>query len=134
MNRSREALLDPALKVSSNDVRWYFITDFYDGPIAGLAFFRERVLRFCCFEEDVPYQRIYVLQELTEAELKEEKRLKAKFERKVGTHGCFDERGSLLPPFHASDDSCAQYFAEESHRVVPQPYDQPIVAWFEFPK
>lgn len=133
MKPSRTELLNPSLRVPATEVRWYFLSDFYDGPIAGLAIFQGRILRFCCFQEDIPYQRTYVLQELTPDELAEAKRRKAKFERMVGTVGSFDESGAMLPAFTADDESRARFFEEEPHPDAPEPYDRPIAAWFEFP-
>ncbi len=134
MKPSRAELLDPMRQVSAQDVRWFFLSDFYDGPIAGLAIFRSRILRFCCFQEDIPGQRIYVLQELSDEELIEEKRVKAKFERMVGTYGCFSEDGDLMPSFVGDEASRAQFFAEEPEHRTPEPFDRPVVAWFELPK
>ena len=131
MPTSPTDLLNPTLEISSNAIRWYFIQDYYDGPIAGLAIYQDQIYRFCCFQEDIPGQMIYVLQELTEPELAEGKRLKSKFERMVGTYGCFDEDGNPKPRFVASDDSKAQFFAEEIAGPVPEPQDRPIVAWFD---
>jgi hypothetical protein len=131
MKRSREELLSLALQVPAQEVRWYFLSDYYDGPIAGLAIFRGQTFRFCCFQEDIPHQRVYVLQALTDAELADEKRVKSKFERMVGTHGCFDDRGELLPAFAADEALRSQFFAEEPPHETPQPYDRPVIAWFE---
>jgi hypothetical protein len=133
MSQSRESVLVPALKIPAADVQWYFMSAYYDGPISGLAIYRGRILRFCCFPEDISKQTTYVLQELSEAELVEEKRVKRKFETMVGTHGCFDEQGELLPEFFGSDESRAQFFREEppDSSRVPTPYDRPVVAWFD---
>lgn len=131
MKCSRTELLIPELKIPACEVRWYFLSDFYDGPIAGLVHFRRRIFRFCCFQEDIPHQRIFVLQELSDDELVEEKKKKAKFERMVGTYCCFDECGELLPTFVADADSISRYFAEELPQVTPEPFDRPVVAWFE---
>lgn len=131
MKPCRSDLLNPTLRVSAREVRWFFLNEYYDGPVAGLAIFDGRIHRFCCFQEDVPHQQVYVLQKLTDDEMAEEIRVKSKFERMVGTYGCFDERGELLPSFMADDASKAQFFAEESFGPTPEPYDRPIVAWFD---
>ena len=134
MNSTRETLLDPALEVPASDVRWFFMRDFYDGPISGLVIFRSRIVRCCCFQEDVGEQKVYVLQELSAAELAEERRIKAKFERMVGTHGCFDEAGMLMPKSIGDESSRAQFFEEEKHDSSLSPYDRPIIAWFDISK
>lgn len=127
-------ILKPTLRVSPGDVRWYFIADYYDGPIAGLAFFRQRIHRFCCFQEDIPDQHIYVLHELTPEELQEELRVKERFEEFVGTHWSFDENGEALPRMMRPTDSHAQFYdAERDSLSNPSPdaCDRPIVAWFD---
>src|SRR5262245_40912717 len=97
MPRDRFTILTEELRVNSSDVRWHFTADYYDGPIFGLAFFRERLYHFCCFPEDIPKHHVYVLQELTPDELTEELRIKTKFEALVGTHWSFDREGKPLP-------------------------------------
>lgn len=126
-------LLAKDRRVAASEVKWYFISDFYDGPISGLALFRGRIVRFCCFPEDVPEQRIYVLQELTEEELAEELRVKQKFELLVGTHGCFDADGKLLPPVIRSEESQKRFFEEEGPTQTsnPHPKDRPVIGWFD---
>lgn len=130
MPKDRSTVLTDALKVSPSEVRWHFIADYYDGPIAGLAFFRDRLYRCCCFREDVPDHHIYVLQELTAEELAEELRVKAKFEAMCGTHNSFDEEGEPLPHAVQSEASCKRY-AEEEKYVDPDPWDRAVFAWFD---
>ena len=86
--------LDPSLEVHRSEVRWYFIADFYDALIFGLAHHGGRVVRFCCFQEDIPDQQIFVLHELNASELGVELRVKAKFEALVGTHWSLNEVGN----------------------------------------
>ena len=94
MSKDRSKILTDALRVSPSEVRWHFAADYYDGPISGLAFFRERIYRFCCFLEDVPEHHVYVLHELAPEELTEELRIKEKFETFVGTHSSYDQTES----------------------------------------
>jgi hypothetical protein len=131
MATDRSNLLTDVFRVNCNDVRWYFIADYYDGPISGLAFFRSRLYRFCCFPEDIPKQHIYVLQDLTAAELMEELRIKAKFETLVGTHWSFDKEGNPLPCALKIAESQQRFYAEEKCDLSPAPGDRPIIAWFD---
>ena len=62
MNTKHHESLTDALKVPASDVQWLFISDYYDGPISGLAQFRGSVFRFCCFPEDIPEQHVFVLE------------------------------------------------------------------------
>ncbi len=133
MSASRDTILAPSLKIPARDVSWYFMADYYDRPISGLAIYQKRIFRFCRFEEDISRQSIYVLQELTAAELEEEVRVKRKFQQMVGTYGCFDEEGKLLPKFVGDDASRERFFSEESYDRTskPSPFERPIIAWFD---
>ena len=131
MSRNRSDVLVPALKVEPSEVRWHFIADYYDGPIAGLAFFRERIHRFCCFQEDIPDQCVYVLHELTPRELEVELLAKKNFEDSVGTHWSFDEEGKPLPPVKLSREVSEKYYEGKAPMRSPEPWDRPVVAWFD---
>jgi hypothetical protein len=130
MSDDRSMILKESLKVKPTDVRWHFIADYYDGPISGLLYFRERICRFCCFPEDIPDQHIYVVQELTPEELKEELRIKEKFENLVGTHGSFGPDGRPLAGALRDESSLKRFYDEEKfeQRVAS---DQPVIAWFD---
>jgi hypothetical protein len=129
MPEDRSALLPGELKVDPSEIRWHFIADFYDAPISGLAFFRNRLYRFCCFREDIPEHYIYVLHELTPEEQAQELG-KAKFEEFVGTHWSFDADGKPLPRKLRSEDSQRQFYDTEK-RLTHDARERPIVAWFD---
>ncbi|BCU75373.1 hypothetical protein [Luteolibacter sp. LG18] len=132
MTSKQDFFLDPALEVDPGEVKWYFISDYYDGPIAGLAVFRGRILWFSCFEEDIAQHTLYVLQELSDEELEYEIEQKERFERMVGTHLSFDLSGEPLPRVTASEECQARYFRECEHeRFFLGPLPRPIVAWFD---
>lgn len=131
MPNPRSALLAPALEVDPTEVRWFFIADYHDSPISGLATFRGRIFRFCCFPEDLPDQHLYVLHALTPEELAEELRLKRAFEDAVGTHWSFDEAGRPLPEFEAPAEASKAYYEACGPMPSPHPSDRPIVAWFD---
>jgi hypothetical protein len=126
----RSTILAEALRVNPSDVRWHFTADYYDGPISGLAIFRDRLYRFCCFPEDIPDHHVYVLHELTPEELTEELRIKAKFEALVGTHWSYDREGNPLPKVLRRGDS-KRFYDEEKSNPSPDPRDRPVVAWFD---
>jgi hypothetical protein len=131
MVEDRSSILTQALRVSAREVLWHFTADYYDGPISGLAFFKERLYRFCCFPEDIPQHHVYVLHELTAVEMAEELRLKAKFEELVGTHWSYDKDGKPLPEVLRSQESWKQFYGEEKFGHRPDPRDRPVVAWFD---
>jgi len=131
MPRERSTILKNELRVSPSDVRWHFTADYYDGPISGLAFFRERLYRFCCFPEDVPEHHVYVLHELTPDELAEELRIKTKFETLVGTHWSFDREGEPLSRVVRPGESWKAFYDEEKIERRADPWDRPVVAWFD---
>lgn len=131
MSDDRNAILLPQLRVHPDEIKWYFIGDYYDGPISGLAYFRDQIYRFCCFQEDIPEHYIYVLQQLTTAELAEEMRIKEKFEALVGTHWSFDKDGNPFPRVLFSGEMSKKFFEEEKPAAPPQPWDRTVVAWFD---
>lgn len=131
MSNHRSAVLVPSLEVDPAEVRWHFIADYHDGPISGLAFFRGRICRFCCFPEDIPGQHVYVLHDLTPEELAEELRDKKAFEDSVGTHWSFDEEGQPLPVVMRSAEAAKRYYEEQSLAGSPRPSDRTVVAWFD---
>ena len=128
---SSKSILKPALQVDGKEVQWYFIADYYDAPIAGLAFFRGRVHRFCCFQEDVPEQHVYVLHALTPEELSVELLHKQRFEASVGTHWSFDEAGQPLAAIQPPAGAAQRFYDKNTPEPSPQPSDRPIVAWFD---
>ena len=131
MLRDRSTILKDDLRISPSELRWHFIADYYDGPISGLAFFRQRLYRFCCFPEDIPEQHVYVLHELTQDELAEELRIKKKFEALVGTHWSFDGEGKPLPQVMHSKESWKRFYEDEKSDRRVDPWDRPVVAWFD---
>lgn len=131
MTRDRSTILKDDLRIGPNELRWHFIADYYDGPISGLAFFREHLYRFCCFPEDIPEHHVYVLHELTPDELVEELRIKTKFEILVGTHCSFDREGKPLPRVLRPEESSKRFYDEEKIDLKVTPWDRPVVAWFD---
>jgi hypothetical protein len=121
--------LDESLRVEFGEANWFFIADYYDGPISGLAYFRKTLHRFCCFPDDIPDHFVYVLHELSEAEQVELLRQKEKFEQMVGTHWSFDVDGQPLALVTLAPALSQQYYAEEKY-VSVWPDERPIVAWF----
>jgi hypothetical protein len=130
MAEDRSAILKDALKVSPAEVRWHFIADYYDAPISGLAFYRNRLFQFCCFREDIPNHHTYVLHEVTPQELTRALDRKAKFEQCVGTHWSFDKEGKPLPHVLRPEESWKRFYDEEK-RDRTDAGDHPIVAWFD---
>jgi hypothetical protein len=134
MPTDRSEILKQTLRVKSSEVQWHFIANYYDGPISGLAFFQDRLYRFCCFPEDIPDHHIYVLQELTPDELKEELRVKTKFEALVGTHWSFEQDGKRPERIMRSKESSKQFYDEERfdrRKDSCDPWARSVVAWFD---
>lgn len=131
---NRSKILAPHLRVEKEDIKWHFISDYWGGPLAGLAFFEGELYRFCCFPEDVPHQTVYVLHFLTEEEKEWELAEKARFEAHVGTHWSYDHDGQQLPHVTRSPEQQLRYF-EERHsgasRKTPDPRDRSVAVWFD---
>jgi hypothetical protein len=131
MPKERSTILTENLRVDPSEVQWHFTADYYDGPISGLAFFREHLYRFCCFQEDIPEHHVYVLQQLTPEELAEELRIKGRFEALVGTHWSFDRDGKQLPHVLHPKESWKDFYETEKIVRGVDPWDRPVVAWFD---
>ena len=131
VNTKQHEILAAALRVDPSEVRWRFISDYYDGPISGLAQFHGRIFRFCCFPEDIPEQHLFVLHEISQEELAEELRVKAKFEELVGTHWSFDSEGKPLPQVARSEELSKRFYEEEKPPRNHEPRERPLVAWFD---
>jgi hypothetical protein len=129
--------LDPAtifsesLRIHPKEVTWYFIADYYDRPISGLAYFRDRLYACYYFPTDLPHQHLYVLQELTAEELTEELRLKNKFEALVGTHWSFDRSGNPLPKILRPPALSQSFYQEEQSPARTYLSDRPSSGWFD---
>ena len=134
MNPNQREILPEYLKISHDDFKWLFIADYYDGPISGLAIFEGRVVRFCCFPEDVASQSIYVFHELTQKELADELRQKTRFEEMVHTHWSYDGEGNALPSKTGSKEDTERYFQENPPTHKHDPRDKPILAWVDLAK
>lgn len=50
----RSLILKPEKEIDCNEINWCFISDYYDGPIEGLLYYKDKIWKFCCFREDVP--------------------------------------------------------------------------------
>lgn len=129
----RSHLLAPHLRVGIEEIKWHFISDYWGGPISGLAYFQGDLYRFCCFPEDVPNQEVYVLHFLTEEEKVRELAEKARFEAHVGTHWSYDHDGQQLPHVPRCPDQQLRYFEERHKRLQkpPEPKDRPVAVWFK---
>lgn len=131
MKGPHHSILDAALEVPRTAFEWLYISDYYDGPIAGLAVFQDRIVRFCAFQEDIPRHDILVFQELDPDELEAELKEKERFERMVGTHWSFDGKGNALPDVRAPEELMRQFYEEAQPHPVPKPTDRPIIAWVD---
>jgi hypothetical protein len=121
--------------VPLSEVHWFFIEDYFDGPISGLARWRGQTVAFTCFADDFPDEHMYVftLHALNDAELKEELRIKEKFEKMVSTHWSFDKTGQPLPRISQDAESQKRFYIEEPQRRRTRlhPFDCPVLAWFD---
>jgi hypothetical protein len=117
-------------QIPSADVAVLWVTDYYDGPISGVAevagarHLFEMIDRDLLGREEEP--REFWLIALDERQLEEETRWHELFCRNVGTH--FDYTGrSPLPPGEVDMEA----FCEPYKRRVPPDYQEnDVVGWF----
>jgi hypothetical protein len=133
MPKKHHAGLPAELKIHSDEVQWFFIENYYDGPISGLAIFKNQIVQFCCFQEDIPEHYIHVLHQLSADALSKAHHAKIKFETMVGTHWSFEMDGTPLAETYADELTAARYYEEARAEPVPvpQPGDKPMIAWFD---
>jgi uncharacterized beta-barrel protein YwiB (DUF1934 family) len=128
MNRSE--ILNKDIEISVDEIKWCFISDYYDGPIEGLLYYKNKIWKFCCFKEDVPDQEIYVILRLSDQELADEIKSKLRFEEMVGTHFSYDEKGQRLPDSNANQKTQQEYFKNKAESKIFTPYTHEIEVWF----
>lgn len=129
-NMKKEIILKSELEIEPTEIRWCFISDYYDGPVEGLLYYKNKVWKFCCFREDIPEQSIYVILKLSENEIKKEMEAKRKFEEMVGTHWSYDESRNNLPESGATSISSKKYYESKEKEDVVTPFSHQIEAWF----
>lgn len=100
------------------------------------ANFRSRVvsrshLSFLLFFRGHSEASCLLLQELTPEELREELRIKAKFETFVGTHWSFNPEGKHLSHVLHPRESWNRFYDEEKLDRGANPWNRPVVAWFD---
>ena len=126
----RSLILQPEKEIDCSEINWCFISDYYDGPIEGLLYYKDKIWKFCCFREDVPEQSIYVILRLSDEELKHEINSKSRFEEMVGTHWSYDKNRERLPESGATIDTKNRYYESQTESEVYTPYSHKIEAWF----
>ena len=129
---NRKEILKDYLKVDPDEVVWSFISNYYDGPIEGLVYFKEQI-RYCrCFEEDIPIQKTYVVLDLPQDILAVMISDKEEFERMVGTHWSFDKAGNRLPMGNVTEETSDAYYKSKKPEISPSIAENEIIAWFEY--
>jgi len=114
-------------------LRWH--VSYWDGPINGVATYDGRDCWFEAegfdWEDELPHSRRYLLYELTDEELAEERYWHERFRELVGTHTEYDEQGQRLsgeirPP---SSDFDREY----GRRRQPDYTSRTPIGWFAIP-
>ena len=126
----RNEILRDVLQIPYDEIKWVFISDYYDGPVEGLVRHKGGLFQFCCFSGDMPNQKIFVIHRLGVVELEQEIRAKEKFERMVGAHWSFDELGHPLPKSKRTEVGAKQYYGEQANKAKVEPGDSEVYGWF----
>ncbi|MCO7222719.1 hypothetical protein [Pleionea sp. CnH1-48] len=126
----RNEILLEHLEIKPKEVDWCFISDYYDGPIGGLVYYKNKILFCCCFPEDVPEHYTYVILKLSKKEIDQLLSEKERFEKMVGTQWSFDKEGNHPPSRGATAESLERYYAEKIEPQSFSPWNKEVVAWF----
>ena len=124
----------PQIHVDELDPLW--ISDFYDGPLAGAVIYSGQLSSYVLAEEETPpftegwYRRYWLLQ-LTPTQQDEERHWHELFRTHVGTH--WDRRSARTEPGHVKPIENHQLFYEPYARRKPMILDDnDVVGWFQF--
>jgi hypothetical protein len=128
MDRNR--ILKKDKQIGFSEISWCFIADYYDRPVSGLLYFKDTIRYFCCFQEDMPEQEIYVILNLSQEETAQLIREKEEFEAMVGTHWSFDRNGNRPAERSATPESAKQYYKRQTTSFALGPFDREVSAWF----
>lgn len=109
-----------------------WVTDFWDGPLNGLALYEGRCHWFEVesFDPDHPPEiRKYILYPLTDDEIVAEEALHDLFRKHVGTHTDWDVRGTPDAVVRPQTEHAAFYDSAEAQR--DRDYTtRPAIGWF----
>lgn len=127
-----------------NYVKWSWITNYYDGPLAGLVTYPStefiagipvRLFGWAeCFEENngfVPFYRRYLLVDPNPTDLHEIFRHRDLFQKHVGAHWSFDSNGVPLVGEAKPRSEHHKYYDQRD--TFPQKIYESgtIIGWFE---
>lgn len=116
------------IEIKWTDLILFFISDYYDGPIEGLAYYKGELVRFRCDQETLfNKQRLYLIEKLSEQELVYELKEKKDFEENVGTHWSFDKDGNPLPRVIKASELQKRYYSNKQRK--PNFSSAKIIAW-----
>jgi hypothetical protein len=123
--------MDKALRVNANDVQILWHTDYWDGPLAGIAVYQGQKLWFQVIDREAE-PRVAILHSLTGDQLQFEEDRHRSFQQHVGGHTDYDSSGkrtvcTLQPP-----SQWAQFYSAATAAAKRRSYEtNPIIGCFE---
>ena len=119
-------------KVSSNDYKIIWISDYYDAPISGLLFFDKKRYWFDMInkkEQSDQLIRRYAIVKLSKKQLEIELKIHNDFQKYVGTH--WDKKRLSKPPKRVYGKEHLFYDKYLAY-IESRPYENnKVIAWFE---
>jgi hypothetical protein len=132
-------------QITEEEVRILWHNDYYDGPRNGVLLYRDKAYCFQLQEDDpdsLPhsdkineaetgwYARFLVI-ELTDEQLQEEKYWNDLFRQKVGTHWDYDENGKYTKGELRPREMWEKFYSAVKDRKPLDLSDNTVVGWFE---
>ncbi len=110
-----------------NSLKLFFISDYFDIPLKGLAYFQNQLVHFSCTDDTLfTDDPIYLIEHLSQEELQYQLSEKHEFENNVGTHWSFDENGNPLVSSFKDQQLSKEYF--DKQKLKQSPSFQPRIA------
>ena len=118
-------------RIPAEEVRLLWVSDFWDGPLEGIAEYRGERCLYVVAEPDrigaPDEERSWVLYRLTDEQLREQERWHALFVKYVGGH--FDHTGTASPELARKEDWERFYGPYQAEYREPQLHRDQAVGW-----
>jgi hypothetical protein len=121
-------------QIQREAVRYLWYSDFWDGPMSGMALYNGQPYWFEMVEEneeDHGFYRRFGLFELSPEEIEAETRWHNLFREKVGDHTTFKADGKVLQGELKSREMWTEFYEAYQKRPKPDYLNHPVIGWFE---
>jgi hypothetical protein len=122
-------------QIPHEDVRYLWFSDFWDGPMSGMALYNGQPYWFEMVEENREYPngfyRRFGLFEMSPEEIEEETRWHNLFREKVGEHTTYNMEGKEVNAPMKPSEMWKEFYEPYQKRPKPDYLNHPVIGWFE---